>query len=191
MTLPIFPVSPLPAGLTREPFWLTNDVDYDSGANQSLTPFVRPLYVYDIPFKNYNEYRQASLWLFFNDRRGSTYPFLMKDPYDNRVNSVLAVRSGVSAGTFFVYDINSYFTIPDTTTIGSMFSSLSGYVRLGTNYWYDQDTGVFSIVLKASTDAWGVRSMEYFKKVKFASKFQEQGIIWNQFAVGLRIREIV
>lgn len=190
MSLPIFPVSPLPAGMTRTIDWGETDTRYDSGAHQTDTAFVRPLYQWDVDYKLFTEIKQSSLFQFQNNVKGMTLRFLMKDAYDFRVNSVMAVRSGISTGTLFLFDTNSFFVRADTTTIGSLFSTLSGYVKLGTDYSYDQDTGLFTITGKATTDVWGVRSMQYFRKCMFASPYVETSQLWNIFAAGLKIAEL-
>jgi hypothetical protein len=191
MTWLVFPLSPLPAETTRERDWGENTFNYDSGAFQGMTPYQKPLYMWDIPFKNINELKQGPLATFVDSLRGMVTPFLMKDPYDFRVNSVLSVRSGINTGTFYIYDANSFFVRPDTTYIGSMFSSLSGFVLLGTNYAIDQDTGVMSIITKSNTDAWGVRSLQYYRKCVFDSRYRERNVMWNQFQIGVRVREIL
>jgi hypothetical protein len=191
MALSIFPMSPLPAETSRERNWGELTTPYDSGAFQGMTPFQKPLYVWDIPFKNVNEIKQGSLSAFVDAQRGMVTPFLMKDPYDFRINSVLAVRSGISAGTFYIYDTNSFFVRPDTTFIASMASTLSGYVLIGSNYAIDQDTGVMSIVSKAANDVWGVRSLQYFRKCVFDNTYRERSILWNIFQIGVRVKEIL
>jgi hypothetical protein len=72
-----------------------------------------------------------------------------------------------------------------------LFSALSGYVTLGTNYNYNQDDGILTLVTKASTDVWGVRSAEYYRKVAFDQPYREVARRWNIFGVTLSIQEIV
>lgn len=191
MTYPIMPVSPLPAGIGRTRDWKTDGQRYDSGAWQAMTTYTRPLFQYQIPFQNINEVKLGLLTTLADSVQGTTLPFLMKDPYEYQVSSVLAVASGVSAGTLQLYDTRSFFIRADTTTVGSLFSALSGYVKLGTNYNYDQDTGILTIITKSNTDAWGVRSAEYFRKVHFANNFQDQAVLWNIFNATIQIDEIV
>ena len=190
MALPTFPFSPLPAGTERFKNWGESVQRYDSGERQGLSPFVRPLYQWTFPINNMTEIKQSSLWSFWDTRKGQTLPFLMKDPYDSQVNSVVAIRSGISAGTLFLYDTNSYMLRADTTTIGSLFSTLSGYVLLGTDYNYDQDSGVLTITTKSNTDVWRAMSMSYFKKVAFASEYRERSPIWNVFDAVISIEEL-
>lgn len=187
----IMPMSPLPAETTKQRNWGEQTTHYDSGAFQGMTPFQKPLYAWDIPFKNINELKQGPLATFVDSLKGMTTPFLMKDPYDFRVNSVLAVRSGISTGTFYIYDTASFFVRPDTTFIGSMFSSLSGFVLLGTNYAINQDTGVMSVITKSNTDVWGVRSLQYYRKCVFDSSYTERNVMWNQFQITLRVKEVL
>lgn len=192
MALLIFPVSPLPADLDRQPSWNTDRVRYDSGARQGFSAYTRPLYEYEITFQNMNEIKEATLMTFIHSVRGMTDTWLMKDPYDFRVNSVLAVRSGITnAATLFLYDTRSYFMRADTLSIGSLFSSLSGYVRLGVQYGYDQDTGIFTVNTKAATDIWGVRSGEFYRKCAFVSDYRETSKMWNQFGATVRVEEVV
>ena len=193
MALNIFPSSPLPAGLTREKFWNENITRYDSGARQGLTPFLRPLYRWSVPWSNINEIKQVVISEFWDTQKGQTTPFLMKDPDTFRINSVLAVNTNfttlpVSAN---LYDTKSYFIRADTTTIGSFTSALSGFVVLGTDYNYDQDTGMLTVHSINSGDFWTVSSAQFFHKCAFASSYKEQMIIWNQFSVRLEIEEIV
>lgn len=185
----VFPVT-LYGGLTRVKSWGANIVRYDSGMRQSDTAFLKPLYNWSFSIPYMNEFRQSSLWHFIDQQRGEVDPFLMKDSYDYQINSVLAVRSGLSTGTLYLYDTNSYMVRADTTTIGSLFSSLSGYVTLGTNYSYEQDTGILTLTTKASTDVWGVRSAQYFKKCAFAQPYQEQSPSWNIFGASIVIEEL-
>ena len=124
--------------------------------------------------------------------KGGTYPFLMKDPYEFAVSSVLAANSGVvQPTTLQLYDTRSFFVRADTTTVGSLFSSLSGYVRLGQQYNYDQDTGVFTVNTKAINDVWGVRSMEYYRKCKFDGDYSDSAVIWNIWNAQIKIKEIL
>lgn len=193
MALNIFPASPLPAGLDRERFWNENITKYDSGARQGLTPFLRPLLRWSVPWKNINEIKQAAISSFWDLQKGMTTPFLMKDPDTFRINSALAVATNeltnpVSTGLF---DVRSYFIRADTTTIGSMTSALSGFVVLGTDYDYDQDTGMLTVHSINSGDFWTVSSAQFFHKCAFANAYKEKMIIWNQFSVRLEIEEIV
>ena len=184
MVLPIFPMSPLPADLDRWKDWASDVNKFDSGAAQGATSYVKPLYQYSFAVPAMNEIKQSSLWAFVDTVKQTTNPFLIKDPYDFRINSVLAVRSGLTNGSsLFLYDTNSYMVRADTVTIGSLFSALSGYVLLGTNFTYDQDTGIITLTTKSNTDVWGVRSTQYWKKVRFGSPWKEKAIIWNIFGV--------
>jgi hypothetical protein len=186
-----FPFSPLPAGTERFKNWGESDIAYDSGDRQGLSPWIKPLYDYVMPLNNYNEIKQSSLWAFVDLVKQTTSPFLMKDPYDYRVNSVMGVRSGIiSAATLFMFDTNSYMVRADTTSIGSLFSTLSGYVRNGFEFNYDQDSGLLTVNSKTITDVWGVRSMTYYKKVKFTTPFKETSKMWNVFAGNVTMSEM-
>jgi hypothetical protein len=192
MALAIFPISPLPANLDRTLFWSDNVNHFDSGARQAMTPYLRPLHRYEIPIQAMEETREATLVGFVNSMRGRVTPFLMKDPYDYRVNSVMGVRSGIThAATLQLFDVSSFLIRADTTTIGSLFSTLSGYVRLGVEYSYDQDTGLITVNTKTTTDVWGVRSAQYYLKCAFEEQYRERARLWNIFATNLTVWEIV
>lgn len=190
MALPIFPI-PMPGGAQRTFDFGENITLYDSGERQADTPYSRPLYRWNLPISVMNEIKQSSLETFMLGRKGMTKPFLVKDGYDFAVNSNVAVRSGITnAATLYIFDTNSFMTRPDTTTVGSMFSSLSGYVRLGVEYALDQDSGILTVNTKAATDVWGVRSMQYYRKAAFSTQYIETSPIWNIFAVNLQIGEL-
>lgn len=191
MALPIMPFSPLPANLERFKNWGESNNVYDSGEQQGSSPYLRPLYQWSVPIKLMTELKQGSLWQHWDNVKGTTAPFLMKDAYDYKVNSVLGVRSGIiSAATLNLYDTNSYFVRADTVFVGSLFSTLSGYVRLGVEYNYSQDRGILTVNTKAVTDVWGVRSMEYYRKVKFSAGYRETSQLWNIFNTQLSIVEL-
>lgn len=194
MSLPIFPVSPLPAqtGVTFD--WNVNESRYDSGERNAMTPWLRPLYEWAIPFQNMNEIKRETLadFVLSPDIRGGVGNFLMKDAYHFRVNSVLAVRSGYASGSGDVslYDTRSFFIRADTITIGSLHSTLSGYVTLGAEYSYNQDDGVLTVNTKAQSDVWGVRSAQYYRKCYFMQAYRDQSVIWNIFNADLKIKEL-
>lgn len=191
MALMTFPFSPLPAGTDRFKNWNVQVQDYDSGESQGLSPWIKPLYEYSFPIGKTTEIKQSSLWAFWDKVKANAIPFLLRDPYDFAVNSVMGVRSGIiSAATLFLYDTNSYMVRADTTTVGSLFSSLSGYVRNGVEYSYAQDTGVMLVNTKAITDVWGVRSMFYLKKVRFVGDYHETSPMWNVFDATLQAKEM-
>lgn len=188
----IFPTSPLPANMTREPFWNESTTKYDSGARQGISPYLRPLTKYTIPFRNINEVKQAALFSFYNLQKGMTTPFLMKDPIDFRVNSVFVTSGDVTEpASLGMFDLSSFFIRVDTTTIGSMTSNKSGFVTLGSEYDYDQDTGNLTVKSIDTDDFWRADSLQYFRKCAFERAYRETGIIWNQFSLNLVIEEIV
>lgn len=196
MALPLFPLTPMPAGLNRTVNWGESTTTYDSGEFQGSTAFVRPLLTWTIPVSLMTEIKQSSLWAFQKTTKGMIGPFLLKDPYEFRINSMLGagsgfvVVSGTAASTLYFRDTNSYMVRPDTTTIGSMFSILSGYVTLGVEYSVEQDTGIVTIYTKASTDIWSVRSLEYFRKAHFTKQYGEGAILWNLFSTTLTVAEL-
>lgn len=192
MSLLIFPLTPLPTEIERYKDWNESVERYDSGERQAASPYLKPLYHYTVNIKLMTEVKQSSLWYFIDSVKGMTSPFLMKDPYDLYVNSVMGVRSGITnAATLFLYDTRSYMVRADTVTVGSLFSVLSGYVRNGVEYSYDQDSGVLTVNTKAITDIWGVRSMQYWKKVAFENQYKEVSKLWNLFSVsGMQLSEL-
>jgi hypothetical protein len=188
----IFPVSPLPANMTRTFKFNVSVQRFDSGARQAVTAWSKPLYEWRIPWRNMNETKQNTLASFAKDMFGPLTPFLMKDPYDYRVNSVVAVStSQTQGGTLQIYDVKSFFIRVDTTTVSTMTSNLSGYVSLGTEYDYDQDTGALTVNTIAATDFWTVASAQYFRKVAFKEDYSDQSPIWNIFNSNITIEEIV
>lgn len=189
MSLSIFPLSPLPGGLTRTKNWNENVTTYDSGVKQGDTNWVRPLFQWTVPVSLFTEIKQSSLWSFYDVTHGMTRPFLLKDAYDYQVTSVFLCGSGFTVGSFFTRDVNSYVVRCDTTTIGSLFSTLSGYVTLGHEFSYSQDSGVITVNTKASGDVWSVRSMEYFKKGSFSTPYAETSPMWNIFQTQFTIEE--
>lgn len=187
----IFPTSPLPAGLQREFNWNENVMRYDSGARQAVTPYVQPLHKWSVPWKNINEIKESQLSSFFNLQKGMTTPFLMKDPIDFRINSIFVTSGDVTEPvSTTISDFAGFFVRVDTTTIGSMTSNKSGFVTLGSEYDYDQDTGQLTINSIDTDDFYTAASLQFFHKCAFASKYRETGIIWNQFSVRLEIEEI-
>lgn len=191
MAYPIFPYSPLPANLNRTWDWGENNIRYDNGEQQSDSPFIKPLLRWTVPIPLMTEARQPAVKDFQNATKGMTRPFLMKDAYDYQVASVLGVRSGITDNaTLYLFDVNSYMVRPDTLTISSMFSALSGYVRMGHEYSIEQDTGIVLITTKDVTDVWGVRSLEYFRKCKFDKPYSETSKLWNIFGATLEVVEL-
>lgn len=193
MALNIFPSSPLPAGLTREFDWNDSRMRYDSGARQGLTPYLRPLSNYSVPWKNINEVKQSAIQSFWNLQKAGVTPFLMADPIDFRVNSVFVVSGDAvtEPGSLNIFDLSSFFIRVDTTTIGSMTSNKSGFVTLGSEYDYDQDTGRLTVMSIDTDDSWHANSLQYFRKCAFTGTYRETGLMWNQFSLRLSIEEMV
>jgi hypothetical protein len=191
MSLPILPFSPLPADLQRTRNWGENVNYYDSGASQGDTAFMRPLFVWDVPIQLMNELKEGPLVTFVDTVKGMTLPFLMKDAYEYQITSGQAVSSGITSGaTGWLIANNGFFVRVDTTTIGSLFSASSGYVTLGSEYSYEQDTGIITVNTKASADVWGLRNAEYFRKVRFSSQYSDTAKIWNIWTADLQITEL-
>lgn len=189
MSLPIFPLNPLPGGLTRTKNWNESVTTYDSGVKQGDSNFVRPLFQWTIPVSLFTEIKQSSLWAFYDTTHGMQRPFLLKDAYDYRINSVFLCGTGFVSGSLYIHDVNSYMVRADTTTIGSLFSSMSGYVTLGSEFTYDQDTGIMVVNTKATNDVWSVRSAQYYKKGSFTAPYQEISPMWNVFQTAFTVEE--
>jgi len=191
--LPTFPYSPMPGGITRTPFWNENVQTYDSGADQGFTNYVKPFYRYTIQISLYNEIKQNSVWTFFRDQtKGMLNAFYIKDPYDQYSAPVTAVRSGLTnAATVALYDTKSYTIRVDTTTIGSLTSTLSGFVTLGVEFGYNVDSNILTVNTKAAADVWTYAStVSYFRKVRLAAPFVETAVIWNIFGSALTLNEV-
>jgi hypothetical protein len=192
MALAIWPDSPQPAGQSMEPNWGEHGVEFDSGAYHSVTTRSKPLYKnWTIPWRNIPQTKRDNIIGFVNSMKAGGTPFLIKHHKDFRVNSVLAASAGYVSGTsFFLYDTNSFSIRADTTTIGSLFSTLSGFVTLGSEYSYDQDTGIITANTIDATDVWGVRSAEYYRKVYIKRNYRETGIIDGQYTARIELSEV-
>ena len=189
MPLPTFPVSPVPADLKREHKWGTNQVRYDSGARQGMTPYARPLYAYELDFQNMQPAKRDQVISIVNSCKGMTYPFWFADPYDY-VNSALVVRSGISAGSVQVFDTNSFQIRPASLQVSTLHSALSGYVTNGTEFSYNMESGFITITTKASTDVWGVRSLyTLFKKCFFDRDYSDSSRLWGSWQSGIQFSE--
>ena len=189
MPLPIWPTSPVPANMTRTPIWGESVQRYDSGAEQGSTPYVKPLMTYQVTLQNIPRTKQTSLSAFINTIRSRTSPFLFTDPYDNRVNGAVCVRSDVTGvRSFFVRTAEGYPVIPTSGTL-LITSVLSGPLTQGTHYQFDPDTGVFSTPFAMSTaDIW-TASCAYYRKCKLDS-YSETSQIWEIFSGTVAFHEI-
>jgi hypothetical protein len=175
-----------------EPDWGDINVRFDSGAHHGTSTYARPLYTnWSIPWKNIPQTKRDTILGFVNSMKAGATPFLIKHHKDFRVNSVLAASAGYTAGTsFFTYDVNSFLIRVDTTTIGSMFSSLSGWVTLGSEYNYDQDTGIMTADSIDVTDVWRIESAQYYRKAYIRRNYQETGIIEGQYTGRIVLDEV-
>ncbi len=189
MVLPIFPTSPVPADMNREPIWNEGVQTFDSGARQASSPFVKPLYKYSFGLTNIDRTKQNSLEHFYNFKtRGKTQPFLFSDPYDNRINGVACVVLGTAVRSFFVVTSEGYPYIPVSGTL-LVTSALSGALTYGTHYTFNGDTGVFSTALAPSSlDTW-TASCQYFRKCAFDG-YSMSSKIWNSFNGTVSFAEI-
>lgn len=192
MALQVWPDSPQPASQSMKPWWGEKAVRFDSGAHHGVTPFQRPLYSdWTIPWKNIPQNKRDTILDFVNDMSAGATPFLIKHHKDFRVNSVLVASAGYAAGTsLFMYDTKSYFIRADTTTIGSFTSTVSVFVVLGTDYTYDQDTGILTATSINVGDVWTANSVQYFRKAYIKSNYTETGIIEGQYTGRIVLDEI-
>ncbi len=192
MALAVWPDSPQPAGQSMVPDWGEIVTRYDSGVHHGTVTYARPLYTnWAIPWTNIPQGKRDTILTFVNSMRAGAQPFLLKHHVDFRVNSVLAASVGYTAGdSFFTYDVNSFLIRADTTTIGSMFSSISGFVTLGSEYQYDQDTGIMTADSIDVTDEWRIESVQYFRKVYIKRNYQETGILFGQYSARIMFDEV-
>lgn len=192
MAYAVWPDSPQPAGQSMSPEWGEYGNEYDSGTYHAVVTRSRPLYKnWSIPWRNIPQAKRNTILGFVNSMKAGGTPFLVKHHADFRVNSVLAASAGYTSGTsFFLYDTNSFMIRADTTTIGSLFSSLSAYVTLGAEYSYDQDTGIITANTINASDVWGVRSAQYYRKVYIKRNYQESGIIFEQYTAQIELSEV-
>ncbi len=192
MALAVWPDSPQPAGQSMSPDCGEIAVRFDSGVHHATTTYQRPLYSdWTIPWTNIPQAKRDKILGFVNSMKAGAQTFLVKHHKDFRVNSVLVASAGwTDGGTMFLYDTNSYFIRADTTTIGSLFSTLSGYVTLGSEYQYEQDTGILTANSFDSTDVWRANSMQYFRKVYITRNYNETGILEGQYTGRITFDEV-
>lgn len=192
MALAIWPDSPQPAGQSMTPEWGDDVVRYDSGGHHGVVAYAKPLYTnWTMPWKNIPQAKRDTILGFVNSMKMGGTPFLVKHHKDFRVNSVLVASAGFTAGTsLFTYDINSYMIRVDTTTIGSLTSTVSGFVVLGTDYTYEQDTGIMTATSIDGSDVWTANSLQYYRKAFISGRYQETGIIEGQYSGRITIDEI-
>jgi hypothetical protein len=187
MVLKIFPTSPVPADMTRSRTWNANKQTFDSGAYQGSSPYSKPLYRYGFNMANMPRTKQQSLESFINDLR-DVEPFVFSDPYDNRINGVVCVRTGTAVRSFFVTTSEGWAYIPVSGTL-LITSNLSGALTQGTHYQFNPDTGVFSTwVAPSSSDFW-TASCQYFRKC-VTDNYDLNSKIWNQFNAQISFTEI-
>lgn len=187
MTLAIWPISPAPADMDRQPLWNEAKYEYDSGAMQGASPWARPHMQYSFSLRNMERSKQSSLFAFWNALKGRTTPFLFMDPYDNMVNSTVCANSGFTGTSFYIYDQNSFAVIAQSGNL-LITSALSGALP---NSWYvlDQDTGIIvRSGAKATADVW-TASCGYYKKVSFIRQYGETSNLWNNFSGQVTFKE--
>lgn len=181
--LPIWPTSPVPANLTRQPIWGENVVTFDSGGRQASSPFVKPLVKYSVSLSNIPRSKQSSLWAFFNRSKGQTIPFLFMDPYDYQVQGALAVPVNAGVSSFFMLSNEGWPVIAASGQV-TITSAQSGALTANSHWLLEQDTGIIQVLINSgrvnSADSWTC-SGNYFRKCGFADQYQETSPIWNSF----------
>jgi len=190
MTYSIFPTSPIWADITRVVDWNESTARYDSGAFQGSTNWSRPLHTYNINGSNFERPTQNSLYAFINSLQGMTTPFRIKDPYDYIANAVIQPTStnmGVGSG-FRIINDKGWHVLPDNTN-HIFVDPGSGTLVESTHYVFSLDNGFIELLAPVSS-VW-ISSMQYFRKVHFASTYREVSTIWENFSAGFIIEEIV
>lgn len=161
---------------------------YDTGAHQASTPYVKPLYTYNINFSNFPRAKQSSLEAFYNLQQGGVTPFLMQDPYQFATGGGLTVATGTNPSSFWAKTAEGYPVIAKSGSL-TLTSVLSGVLTQGSHYILDQDTGIIVASMRpTSTDYWIATSMEFYKKVSFKS-YSETSRFWNIFGGSFVIEE--
>jgi len=190
MTKPIFPTSPVPAGVSFEPKWNSQVHHYDSGVGQGASYWSRPLYTYRIPFRNIAYAGQSSLQAFFNARKGTAESFFMSDPNVFNINSVQFVSTGTSVATLYLYDTNSFRVYPASGNL-TITSALSGTLTEGTHFSIEHNTGIIDIsgLAPDSADYWTATSVHFFKNCRFSAGMPMNTILWQQYSFDIMIDE--
>lgn len=173
--------------MDRAPFWNNNVQQFDSGARQSGSPYSKPLYRYKFPLTNIQRSTQQSLESFYNGLKAGA-PFLFSDPYDNRINGIVCVRTGTAVRSFMVQTGEGWKYVPVSGTL-LITSALSGALTQGTHYQFNADTGVFSTNLAPSSADYWTASCQYFRKCSFDS-YQLSSNIWQNFNGNIAFSEI-
>lgn len=189
-SLQIFPVSPLPANISRRRSWGEAVTEYESGAQQASTAWQYALSRMNIPFSNVASECRNSLIDFIDSTKGRVKPFLMKDPDEYFVSSAGHAYTGVT--TFRLFDTRSIPIFPDSANL-NIFSVLSAAVLVnGSDFTLDQDTGILTyITTPSATDSWSVRSTEFFKKWAFNQDYRDVSPrVWSLFDVQLDLKEL-
>jgi hypothetical protein len=189
-SLQIFPVSPLPANISRRLLWGENVVEFSAGGQQASTAWAKPLMRWSVPFTNVACGDRESLYRFVQTQRGRLRPFLFKDPDDMHVNSVgIGFTAGVAS--FYLRDTQSYTIRPDSAAL-TIWTVDSGALTPGSHFLLDQDTGVVTYVLTPSaSDSWSVRSTDFFRKAVFGQDYRDASPrVWSQFSINVAIKEL-
>lgn len=189
MSYPIFPVSPVPADFGRTINWGGNSVKFDSGVRQANTAFVRPMYNYNMNFRNMPPEKRELILTLVQSVRGRIFPFWFPDPYDY-VNSAQLVSSGVTVGSFNVVNEYGHSIRPSSTQVSTLYSTLSGYVSRNVHYTYNFNSAFITVISKNSTDVWAVKSLSgLFKKCSFDSNYSDTAVLWNIWNANINFTE--
>jgi hypothetical protein len=193
MTLEIWPISPVWADLDTDGSWGENTAKFDSGLHQGVASYVRPLDSMRVIARNFNEIKQESLDLFYDNIKGQTLPFLFKHPYKGTnpraaeaITQPTSTNMSSGDGFYFVND-RGYRVIPDSAFL-YVDETAVGQKLNGTDFVLSQDNG-FATLLVAPTAAW-TASHEWFKKVVLTSPMGFQSPMWNRFSTQFTLQEI-
>lgn len=175
--------------MDRQRYWGESSVKFDSGAYQSSTPYVKPLYTFSIALANIPRSKQSSLSAFYDEMRGRVTPFLIQDPYDFNAATGIVVTTGTAPTSFFLKTPTGF---PVFAKSGSVVitSNLSGALTQNSHWVLDGTTGIIVASMRpTSADFWTVTSGEFYKKVAF-TEYAENSPIWNIFNGSVTIQEI-
>ena len=188
---PIFPLSPPPASMEREPFWNTQVLNYDSGVDQAHTGWDKPLYRFSIPWQNMPVSKLNSIEAFWHDRKAFLKPFLFQDPYFNTISAYVMKAGGTAIKTGYMLNNFGHRSFPMSGSI-SMTSTLSGAYLIGSHYTIDSLTGVVNFVnTVAAADVITINSAGYYLLCRFSAPLRSQSPIWQHFNLPIQIVEIL
>jgi len=186
MALPIWPTSPVPASIQRDPLWGESVQVFDNGKEVGGSPWQKPLIKYTVSLQNIPMSKQQSLWFFYNRLcRGRSVPFLFADPYENRVDGVVCINTGSIVQSFFIRSSEGYPVLPasGTLTIRKMPANTVSPFSI------DWETGIVNFSAETNVADYYVASCHYFKKCKWDS-WSESSQVWGIFSGTASFHEI-